>query len=81
MATCKHCGTWSGLFDNEHVNCAIAAAQGKTVEEIRDSVGGPDAVAATPITNRSIFWAVFGALWAFSITAGILAAILKALLS
>jgi predicted secreted Zn-dependent protease len=79
MARCKYCGTWSGLFDDEHVNCAVAAAQGKTVDEIRYSLDRPPAEAATPITNRSIFWAVFGALWAFGISAGIVAAILKAM--
>jgi len=81
MATCKYCGTWSGLFDKEHMDCAMAAAQGKTVDEIREHMGQPAAEAAAPLTSKSIFWAVFCALWAFSVTAGIVVAILRALLT
>ena len=25
MATCKYCGKWSGLFDDEHLDCAEQA--------------------------------------------------------
>jgi hypothetical protein len=74
MATCKHCGKWSGLFDNEHLECAQAAAQGKVVERL-SAVASP-----SPITAVGIFWAVFFALWAFCITAGIVAALLRPLL-
>ena len=32
-----------------------------------------------PLTAKAIFWAVFGALWAFSISAGLLYLILRSL--
>ncbi len=32
-----------------------------------------------PLTARSVFWAVFGALWAFSLTAGFVFFIIKLL--
>ena len=80
MATCKFCGRWSGLFEDEHTLCALMAANGKTLEEIRESVGAPPVSEPKPLGVSSIFWAVFGALWAFGITAGIVAAIFRALL-
>jgi hypothetical protein len=74
MATCKHCGKWSGLFGNEHLDCAQAIAQGKKLESFT-AIPSP-----SPITAGAIFWAVFFALWAFCITAGIVAALLRPLL-
>jgi hypothetical protein len=35
---------------------------------------------AQPLTGNTVFWAVFGALWAFSLTAGILYALIRLLL-
>jgi hypothetical protein len=74
MATCKFCGKWSGLFDDQHLDCALAAAQGKTLESFTE-IAPP-----RPLTAVTIFWTVFGALWAFGLTAGIVAAILRELL-
>jgi len=56
------------------------SANGKSQEEIRESVGGPPVGQRKTLSASSIFWAVFGALWAFGITAGIVVAILRALL-
>jgi len=36
MATCKYCGKWSGLFENEHLDCA--AAHEASVQGANDSV-------------------------------------------
>ena len=74
MANCKYCGKWSGIFDIEHFDCAQAAAQGKTLETF------VPLMPSRPLTASGVFWAVFGALWAFGVTAGIIAAICRALL-
>ncbi len=79
MPNCKYCGKWSGMFDDEHMDCASAASQGKTAAQIREDLGRPQMVIAQPVTNASIFWAVFGGLWAFSISAGFFVAILRLL--
>ena len=70
---CKYCGKWSGLFDDQHIDCAEAEAKGIKLTT--------SPIAVRPLTAGSIFWAVFGALWAFGITAGIVGAILRRLLS
>jgi hypothetical protein len=75
MAKCKYCGKWSGLFDDEHFDCAQASAQGKAIDSFIEILP------SKPLSGSTIFWSVFGALWAFGITAGIVAAILKALLA
>lgn len=82
MAHCKHCGQWAGVASDEHDDCAKLAAEGKTAEEIRYLRDAPP-LAATPrpITTRSIFWSVFFALWAFSLTAAIVFAIIRAVIS
>jgi hypothetical protein len=74
MATCKYCGKWSGLFDNEHFDCAQAAAQGKTLENFTT------APRQGSLTAEGVFWGVFFALWAFSISAGIVVYVLRELL-
>jgi hypothetical protein len=74
MATCKYCGKWSGLFDNEHFDCAQAAAQGKMLESFA-TVPSP-----TSLTAIGVFWAVFFALWAFGTSAGIVGFVLRELL-
>ena len=81
MPACKFCGTWSGFSTSEHANCATASAEGKTNDEIRADLNLPPLIAPGPLTSGSIFWSVFGALWAFGITAGIVVAILRALLT
>jgi hypothetical protein len=79
MPNCKYCGKWSGLFEDEHMDCALAASQGKTAAEIREDAGGAPVEAFQPVTPTSIFWAVLGALWAFALSAGLLVAVLRAL--
>ena len=71
---CKHCGKWSGWFVDEHFDCAQAAAQGKALDCFTE-VAPP-----RPLTSGGVFWAVFGALWAFGISAGILVFIVRLLL-
>jgi hypothetical protein len=63
------------------MNCAAAFKKGMSPEEIRQAVVAQNPSLITPVTTSAIFWAVFGALWAFGITAGIAGAILKWLLS
>lgn len=80
MADCIHCGTWAGLSGSEHEECKRLADEGKTSAEIKAIVNrGADAIVPRPLTARGVFWAVFGALWAFSITAGIIVAIVRAI--
>lgn len=74
MPTCKYCGKWSGLFTNEHLDCAQAAAQGKVLESF--TVAPPQEL----LTATGVFWAVFYALWVFGISAGIVGFVLWELL-
>ena len=78
MPNCKYCGTWSGLFDREHLACAELASAGKTPGEIRRAVAAQSSTPPRQVTPTSIFWSVFLALLAFAILAGILGAILRA---
>ena len=82
MANCKYCGKWAGVAGDEHMDCARLAAEGKTNDEIKALDARTYArTSAAPLTAGSIFWAVFGALWAFAITAGIVGAIIKSIIS
>jgi hypothetical protein len=88
MAACKYCGEWAGLTGDEHLDCARLAAEGKSQEEIRILVGAvPPATLVAPqtalssLTPQKVFWTIFGALWAFSLSAGILLLIIRALVS
>ena len=83
MAACKYCGKWAGVAGDEHVDCAKLADEGKTDEEIRALMNapGPAPVAVAQMNASTLFWIIFGALWAFSASAGILYAIIHALTS
>lgn len=81
MAECKYCGRWAGVASDEHFDCATLAAQGKSTDEIRALMNAPDAapLAVAQMKPSTLFWIIFGALWAFSASAGILYAIIHAL--
>jgi hypothetical protein len=82
MANCKYCGRWAGVAGDEHMDCARLAADGKTNEEIKAfDARSSSRLPAMPLTAGSIFWAVFGALWAFAITAGIVGGIIRAIIN
>lgn len=66
MANCKYCGKWAGICIHEHLDCERAAKEGG------DAVPWPPPSAPPkPLTASGIFWAVFGALWCFSLSAGL----------
>lgn len=62
-----------------HKDCYETQAAGRPVEDVR-ARATLDMRSATPLplTAKGVFWAVFGALWAFSFTAGIIYALLRA---
>jgi hypothetical protein len=69
MATCKHCGKWSGLFVNEHVDCVQAVVQAVVQgKSLRNVTAVPP---SKPLTEGGVFRAAFFALCAFGIGAGI----------
>jgi hypothetical protein len=72
VPVCKYCGKWSGLFDDEHQDCAAAVAKGLPVPS--DVEPAPP----RPVTPTSIFWSVFLALLAFGLLAAVLAFLLRA---
>lgn len=74
MATCRYCGKWSGLFSNEHLDCAQAATKG---EPLPSEQPRPRA-AVSPLTFSSIVWGVFLGMWLFTLTAGAAYAFLRA---
>ena len=75
MPICKHCGKWSGFFGNEHLDCAQAAAQGRPLEATAPAAAAVSRT-LTAADLFGVFWAIFFALWAFGITAGIVSALL-----
>jgi hypothetical protein len=79
MPNCKHCGTWAGIVGDSHVGCANLAEKGWTNEQIIASMqaAGASRAPVKPLTGSGVFWAVFGALWLFSVTAGILYSIIR----
>jgi hypothetical protein len=82
MATCKYCGKWAGVASDEHDDCSRMASEGKTAEEIRYLQGGTELEAAPPpVSFKTIFWAIFAALWAFSVSAGLIVFVLRALVN
>jgi len=80
MANCVFCGKWAGIFADKHDDCAKLAAAGRTPQQIRAAfAAAKQADPLKPLTAWSVFWAIFGALWLFSLTAGVVYAILRAL--
>jgi hypothetical protein len=75
MAQCKFCGKQAGIFQDEHRWCYQAHIAGISLEE---QYAKDAARAATPLQAVGVFWAVFGALWAFSLTAGLVYFLLRA---
>jgi hypothetical protein len=59
---------------------AVAVALFFVLRAAKSEPNDPDLAASTlkPLTRSDIFWSVFGALWCFSVTAGILLIILRA---
>jgi hypothetical protein len=78
MAKCNLCGEWAGLGSSEHPLCREAVDAGKPLPDGRGLASTARAV-PLPLTPRSIFWAIFGALWAFSVSAGIVYALIRAI--
>jgi hypothetical protein len=78
MAKCNLCGEWAGLIATEHPLCREAFDAGKPLPDGRGLAPMARAV-PMPLTSRSIFWAIFAALWAFSLSAGIIYALLRAI--
>jgi len=74
MATCKHCGKWCGFFDDEHLDCADDVVQGRTPGLLINTA------VPIPLSGVTIFWSVFGALWAFSLSAGLVVSLVRAIL-
>lgn len=73
---CTHCGKWSGFFQDYHEDCAKAAA----AVNFR-SANAPQFHSSVPrFPFWPLFWAIFVALWAFSLTAGLVFALVRALL-
>lgn len=61
MPNCKYCGKWACFFDKEHLDCAFQAEQGDP----------PVIEPPERLTAGRIFWAIFGALWAYSLSAAV----------
>ena len=77
MAHCKYCGGWSGLFDKEHTGCAEGAAQGLSPDQLYERVFARRPRSA--VWNTA--WGVFIGLWLFSVTAGIVYALIRLITS
>lgn len=83
MARCKWCGEWAGVASSEHDDCSKLAAKGSTIEQIKQTrreLGLPQSqpsASSRPLTTMNIFWSVFFALWAFALTAGAVAEIIR----
>jgi hypothetical protein len=69
---CRFCGKWSGLFDDEHQDCAVAVAKGISLDTLNPAKAEPK-----PVTPVSIFWAVFLALVAFCVFGTIVGLFIK----
>ena len=79
MASCKRCGTWAGVANDEHVGCAEMAANGWTNEQITAELkrqGQSPAAAPVPLSFRHIV----GGVWLGTILAGLTLGILYALI-
>jgi hypothetical protein len=77
---CTICGEWAGVASAGHDECVEASKAGKSIAEIRAMRGAaPQETHIHPhsLTAFSIFWVVFGALWAFALTAGVVYALLR----
>jgi len=81
MANCKYCGKPAGFMCDTHEACIKAKTGGLSLDDIRAQASDPNSAEqkSGQLTAKSIFWAVFGALWAFSLTAGLVYAILRAI--
>ena len=85
MRNCEHCmRPLEDLAARSHPQCAEMSTQGMTDAQIMAVVDG-NAVApagapgSKPVTAKSIFWAVFLALLAFAVLAGIVSFVISML--
>lgn len=78
MAKCRLCGEWAGIGRDHHDNCKERSAAGVTLEQIR-STAVLRGAAGAPMTSVRLFWVIFGALWAFSLSAGLVLGFLRVL--
>lgn len=78
MPDCKYCGKSAGILADEHEWCREAKEAGR-LDEYLATLNAPKAVG--PLTAVRMFWVIFGALWAFSLTAGLLYALIRAISS
>jgi hypothetical protein len=64
---CKHCGKWSGFFQDYHEDCAAAVAQGKRVADLRpgipaNRIGVSVGMIAKGVFFGNLFFALLAAL-------------------
>lgn len=72
MPNCRFCGKWSGLFSNEHLDCARADKAGKPLPD-----AAPVYRAESHVTVKDIALGVFSGLWFFTASAALVGLILR----
>lgn len=71
MPNCRYCGKWAGLFGDEHVDCAAAAA--------KEGKAQIQTVALPVVSLRRIVMGVFFGIWLYTISSAVLAVLVWAL--